>query len=261
MKQKILIGASSNSDKLALHERLQGFLNKQHEYFLTFLLLDQFQEPVLAQSRSNSQEFSTADITKKIEFEMEVEMLPSHSEMRVDVFKQELSLTNLHGLTKVADLLVIDAEAFKHDDNWNRINEITDKVNCPVLVLPRGRNVSRIIMVHDPREQSINMVKSFLKLFNQDLTQFPLSVLFAFPDDEEQTENEKFFVEYLKMSFPNLGLQLMIEAPIDELIANLDSDDQNALVLVSQKLGAEILEYPKDRKYKACNTPLFIYKS
>jgi hypothetical protein len=39
-------------------------------------------------------------------------------------------------------------------------------------------------------EHSINMVKHFLRLSPRS-HKLPLSVLFAFPDDDEQTENKK----------------------------------------------------------------------
>ncbi|MFT6972114.1 MAG: hypothetical protein ACI9Z3_002255 [Roseivirga sp.] len=256
MKQKILIGAGSKSDKAAFYQRLQVFLNPQHEYFFTFLCLDYFQEPVLADS--DTEELSSPELITMMEFEMKVEALSAQSEKNINVFKPQLTPRSLHGLTKVADLLIIDSQVYEKHGR-HRLSVIIEEVNCPVLVLPRCKQVSRLIMVHDPNEHSINMVKHFLRLSHQDLTKLPLSVLFAFPDDDEQTENEKFFVEYLKMSFPNLGLQLMTQEPIEELVTNLNADSGNAIVMVSQKLGVEILNYSDVNNSFMLKSPLFIH--
>lgn len=258
VKQKILIGAGSKSDKAAFYQRLQGFLNPQHEYFFTFLCLDYFQEPVLAHSEHD--ENSSSQIIKRMEFEMEVELISTQANRNIDVFKAQLTPPSLHGLTKVADLLIIDSEVYE-EYGRQRIGEIIEEVNCPVFILPNCKQVSRLILVHDPNEHSINMVKHFLKLAHQDLTKLPLSVLFAFPDDDEQTENEKFFVEYLKMSFPNLGLQLMIQEPIEELMINLNADLGKAIIMVGQKLGVEILNYSNSTTVFTLRSPLFIHKS
>ena len=258
MKQKILIGSGSKSDKTGFYQRLQSFLNPQHEYFFTFLCLDYFQEPVLA--HSDSEQLSSSEIIKKMEFEMEVEVLSAQAGKRIDVFRPQLTPTTLHGLTNVADLLIIDSEVYA-EHGRHRISEIIDEVNCAVFVLPRCKQVSRLILVHEPNEHSIKMVKHFLRLAHQELTKLPLSVLFAFPDDDEQTENEKFFVEYLKMSFPNLGLQLMIQEPIDELTSNLNSDPESAIVMVGQKLGKEMLNYSDVNSTFTLKSPLFIHKS
>jgi hypothetical protein len=258
VKQKILIGAGSKSDKAAFYERLHGFLNPQHEYFFTFLCLDYFKEPVLAHAHAD--EFSSSEIIRMMEFEMEVEALSAQSHKNINVFKPQLTHTSLHGLTKVADLLIIDSGMYE-EYGRHRLSEIIEEVNCPVFILPRCKEVSRLILVHDPNEHSINMVKHFLRLSHQDLTKLPLSVLFTFPDDDEQTENEKFFVEYLKMSFPNLGLQLMIQEPVEELIVNLNADSGNAIVMVSQNLGIEILNYSEVNSLFRLKSPLFIHKS
>lgn len=260
MKQKILIGASSQSNKTRFHKRLQVFLNAQDEYFLTFLCLDQFHELVLVQSETSGERFSASQIVKKIEFEMEVEMLPEQVNFNIDVFKPRLDPNALNGLTSVADLMVIDSDVYNDSEQCQKINDLISTVNCPVMVLPNCDQVGRIIMVHDPALHSIRMVKDFLRLFNQDLTQLPLTVLFAFPDNEEQTVNEKYFVEYLKMAFPNLGMQLMVGDPLDEFLDNFNAEPSNALVLVGNQLAREILEYKKDRNEAINNVPLFINK-
>jgi hypothetical protein len=260
VKQKILLGASSQSNKTRFHKRLQAFLNAQHEYFLSFLFLDYFQELIFTQSESLNEHLSSAQIVKKIEFEVDVETLPANSNFNIDVFKSTLNSPTLNGLTTVADLMIIDGEIYKNYNECHKIRALVSNVNCPVLVLPEGNAVSRIIMVHDPALHSIAMVKDFLRLFNQDLTKLPLTVLFAFPDSEEQTENEKYFVDYLKMAFPNLGMQLIVNDPMEELLDNFNSETSNALIMVSNDLAYDIFDCHDNKSNPVSCAPFFINK-
>ena len=51
------------------------------------------------------------------------------------------------------------------------------------------------------------MMKGFLKLFNEDLRNLPLSLLMSDPESELEMEREKVFIKYLKVYFQNIGAQ------------------------------------------------------
>lgn len=262
MKQKILIGAGIQSDLGALYQRVSAFLNPQNEYFLTFLCVDEgVGNELIAATTNRNSSIQTFDLLKKVEFELKVENLNISNTLNVEAFKSELNDGTLAGLSGVADLFIIDSSIFVNQNDWCELIELVHKVNCPVLVLPKNATVNRLIMVHEPEHHSLYIVKDFLKIFKPDLTELPLSVLFNFPEDEGQTENEKFFVDYLKMAFPNIGMQLMVDEPINEFFNELNADTDRALILTGTNLGEEILACPKTiADCTAKSSPLFIYK-
>tara|TARA_R110001592_G_scaffold41035_3_gene134378 strand:+ start:1572 stop:2363 length:792 start_codon:yes stop_codon:yes gene_type:complete len=262
LKQKILIGAGIQSDLGALYQRIGAFLNPLNEYFFTFLCVDGSVENELIEATTHlNRSTDSLSLLKKVEFELKVEGLKVPSNVNAEVFKSELNEASLAGLSGVADLFIIDSSIFVNDNDWGELTALVHKVNCPVLVLPKNAKVDRLIMVHEPEHHSLQIVKDFLKIFKPDLAELPLSVLFNFPEDEEQTENEKFFVGYLKMAFPNIGMQLMVEEPINEFFNELNSDTDKAMILTGTNLGEEILACPKTiTDCRAKSSPLFIYK-
>ncbi|WP_323757337.1 hypothetical protein [Roseivirga sp.] len=262
MKQKILIGAGIQSDLEALYQRIDAFLNPMNEYFFTFLCVDGGTENELIEAATySSRSTDSLNLLKKLEFELEVEGLKVSSNVNAEVFKSELTESSLAGLSGVADLFIVDSSIFRNDNGWVELTGLIHRVNCPVLVLPKNAKVDRLIMVHEPEHHSLHIVKDFLKIFKPDLAELPLSVLFNFPEDEEQTENEKFFVDYLKMAFPNIGMQLMVEDTINEFFNELNSDNDKAMILTGTDLGEEILACPKTiADCRAKSSPLFIYK-
>ena len=63
------------------------------------------------------------------------------------------------------------------------------------------------------------------------------------------------------MAFPNIGLQLMVDEPINEFFSALSAESEHALIMTGDALGEEILNCPKTvADCKAKNSPLFIYK-
>ena len=233
-----------------------------NEYFFTFLCIDEPAEDKLIDvSSQNKESPKSLNTLRRIEFEMRVEQLATSSNINHDVFQPQLTEASLFGLTSVADMLTIDAAVYGKRLQWQGLINLVNKVNCSVLVLPEGVEINRLIMVHEPEPHSLQIAKDFLKIFNPKLAELPLSVLFNFPEDEKQTENEKFFVDYLKMAFPNIGLQLMVDDPINELFSELNADSEQALIMTGITLGKEILNCPKMvTDCKAKNSPLFIYK-
>ncbi|KYG81914.1 hypothetical protein EV198_2516 [Roseivirga ehrenbergii] len=262
MKQKILIGAGIHSDLEALYHRISAFLNPQNEYFFTFLCVDEgVGNELLEAVAYGNKSAHSLNLLKKVEFELKVEGLTVSGNVNVEAFKSELNDSSLAGLSGVADLFIIDSSSYMNQSDWHELIALVHKVNCPVLVLPRNATVNRLIMVHEPEHHSLHIVKDFLKIFKPDLTELPLSVLFNFPEDEGQTENEKFFVDYLKMAFPNIGMQLMVDEPINEFFNELNADTDRALILTGANLGEEILACPKTiADCTAKSSPLFIYK-
>ncbi|WP_421976821.1 hypothetical protein [Roseivirga seohaensis] len=262
MKQKILIGAGIHSDLEALYQRVSAFLNPQNEYFFTFLCVDEgVGNELLEAVAYGNKSAHSLNLLKKVEFELKVEGLTVSDNVNVEAFKSELNDSSLAGLSGVADLFIIDSSSYMNQSDWHELIALVHKVNCPVLILPRNTTVNRLIMVHEPEHHSLHIVKDFLKIFKPDLTELPLSVLFNFPEDEGQTENEKFFVDYLKMAFPNIGMQLMVDEPINEFFNELNADTDRALILTGTNLGEEILACPKTiADCTAKSSPLFIYK-
>ncbi|MGW8122446.1 hypothetical protein ACV07N_07275 [Roseivirga echinicomitans] len=262
MKQKILIGTAASSNLEAFLQRVEGFLNPQNEYFFTFLCLAEDYEKEMVEASSSSAVSSMPIVTlKKLELEIKVEHWSHPANVNVEVFQPQLTGSSLHGLSSVADLFVLDSTVFKGDIGWIELSSLVERVSCPVLILPENAEVKRLIMVHEPEHHSPQIVKDFLKIFNPTLTELPLSVLFNFPEDEKQTENEKFFVDYLKMAFPNIGMQLMVDEPINEFFNELNSNLDKALILTGTPLGEEILACPKTiTDCRAKGSPLFIFK-
>tara|TARA_R110000796_G_scaffold185330_2_gene302009 strand:+ start:105691 stop:106482 length:792 start_codon:yes stop_codon:yes gene_type:complete len=262
LKQKILIGTAANSSLDAFYQRIECFLNPLNEYFFTFLCIDdQFENELIEASSSARTASVPINALKKLEFEIKVEEWSTPSNVNVEVFQPQITKSSLNGLSSVADLFVLDSTIFNGNLAWAELASFVGKVSCPVLILPENTTVNRLIMVHEPGHHSTQIVKDFLKIFNPALSELPLSVLFNFPEDEKQTENEKFFVDYLKMAFPNIGMQLMVEEPINEFFNELNSDVERALILTGTTLGEEILACPKTiTDCRAKSSPLFIYK-
>lgn len=260
MKQKILIGAGLESDKAALFAQLKSILSGEHEYFLTILCMDHWMEAVVvANHKAHENDHKSTSFVKRIEFEMEMETLASEARMNIDFIKPALNAESLQGLSSVADLLVLDNQLLSDNAEWHLLRDFLETIKCPVLILPEQGMVSRLLMMHNPSEHSLEMVKHFLRLFNHELMKMPMSVLFNFPEDNEM-DNQKFFVDYLKMAFPNLGLQLMVDEPIEEFLINLKSDVGNALILSGNEFGDKILYDLRNRTGLLQNSPIFIFK-
>ena len=126
-------------------------LNPMHEYFFTFLCIDEESEDTLMEVAGRTKEASKSfNILKKVEFEMRVEELSTPKNVNLDVFQPKLTEASLSGLTSVADILIIDATVYDSRFNWQELVNLVDKVNCSVLVLPKSAEIDRLIMVHEP---------------------------------------------------------------------------------------------------------------
>lgn len=211
MKHKILLATDTKADINYLLEDLFRLLNKSHQKYVSAYSPFNTQPDRLAVASSGQLEKRNQGLALQlvqVDDQLRLTEKAKNYNFEFDLISDLKNFSQLRRLSKICDLLVWDQSALKETDVAVLL-ETLDAVECSVLLLPENWTVKSLVLPYDNSMNTIRMVKSFLSLFNLDLRKQPLSVLVNYPEDTGQIESEKVFIDYLKLFFEDMGIQLM----------------------------------------------------
>ena len=256
MKHKILIALDAHELKPVLFADLRHFLNSTETNLLTGIFLPDYFE----KKSGNTIQKRPENLVSKVAFEIGMEHEAASFDMEFEMFKGTLDDEMLRSLSTVADLMIVDQKVLQKYGGEDMLRDLLKFVSCPVLVLPRGMKIESLVMVHDGTVSSVQAVKHFLHLFNPSFRTLPLSVLVSGPSSKNDIQNEKVFIEYLKLFFKDIGIQLMDDEPVHCLVKSVEAASEKPLLLIGGGRGNQIFCCDTGRKAVTDSTPTFIFK-
>lgn len=207
LKHKVLLAVDQQTDTESLLNRVEGLLNKSHTKYLSLILLDELFKQKLV--TANASGYSGENILKKIEYEVNFEKEATARWMNLELARDISNFDQLATQSTVADLVLFERQSILDNYGEDQLNQLVSAVNCPVAILPDHEAHDSIIVVHDGSMKVVPTVKSFINMFSLELRQLPVSVFVSDPDNNFQIDSEKVFIDYLKLYFKDIGIQLM----------------------------------------------------
>lgn len=148
---------------------------------------------------------------------------------------------NIKGIVKetaFADLLIIDSITFAdylmEKDRFQYLRGVFEKVQCPLLVIPSNfKDFHEIIILKDSEEKVVKAVKSLKSTLTQSLRNAEVSLIGKVPNEEEEFQDEKRLMDFLKQYFRNVGIMLTPDEPFEDVAFDLISKAQMPLVVMA----------------------------
>ncbi len=228
MKHKILLAVDTKTDISALLEDLFNLLNKTHLKYISLFYPERF---VNSKSLETSSDESLDSLVKKAEKELTAKEKAYLYNMSLDTTESIKTKSQLSSLSTVYDLLIWEQSAFSAFDS-ETFKSIVQHIKCPFLMLPKNWEVKNLIILHDGSVDSVRMTKSFINLFSSDFLELPLSILMTELENGNENGGEKAFIEYLKLFFKNIGIQLMCDNAVDCLNQRAVYDSERPFLML-----------------------------
>jgi hypothetical protein len=262
VKHKILIALDERSWEMNVFKDLQELLNESHKKYLTGIRFSQYleQKLVLASGEGRAANKEVSKLLTILEHSLEMEHLASELNMEFDMFQGRLDDNGLSHLSAVADLMVIDRKVLAPYCGESILEDLVKSVYCPVLVLPEDKEIKSLLMVYDGSFSSIQTLKGFLSLFHPNLRKLPFYVLVKDPDSKKAMEQERVFIDYIKLFFDDIGVQLMADDTVNFLVKSIETTADKPMLLFGGKAGSEIMNCNAQNRQITEGSPSFIYK-
>ncbi len=196
-----------------------------------------------------------------IEFEVAAEKSAEELGMNLAMLRESVDDGLLTTISSVADLMIIDRKVLQNYCGEGVLEDLIKVVSCPVLVLPENRKVDSLIMLHDGSLSSVQSVKQFISIFNTELRTLPVSVLVSDPESNQAIEAEKVFIDYIKLFFKDIGIQLMYDDPIECLIRLIENTTDHPMVIAGEIGGNRLLNCNAKNRVVTDSAPTFIFKN
>lgn len=208
MKHKILLATNASDEFGNLLKDLLNLLNKTHKKYVSAFSPKNFQSNKLVMANAGVDERLIPLDHLVNNFEREAVLAKKASDYNIDFewIHETLNDEELISLSTVSDLLILEKDAFSNCDA-SLFEELLSAVKCPTLLLPKDWEIENLVVFHDGSMDSVKMVKDFINLFDPSLRDLPLSVLISHVSSDYDNENEKVFIDYLKLFFNNIGVQ------------------------------------------------------
>ncbi len=259
MKHKILKSLDEHSSGPEVFAELRSLLNETHEKFLTGLRLQDYFEmklaPVGAQAGTRLK-----SMLNGLQYAVDMEGEAKGQGMQFEMHRGKLEDYSLRHMSAVADLMIIDRKTLAPFCGEDVLGQLMQSLYCPVLVLPETRDIESLVMVFDGSFSSIQAVKSFVTVFHPSFRELPFNLLVQDPESQKAMQKERVFIDYLKMFFKDIGVQLMDDDTIECLDRVIGRTSEKPLLLFGGNTGKEVLKCNLDARYIADNNPSFIYK-
>ncbi len=238
-----------------LIEDMLNLLNKTHKKYVSAFSPQHYHSKNLATVNTGLQHSSMATLDTLVgdfEFESTLEQKAENHNLDFEWINDGMDEEKLSRLSTVFDLLILEQNAFK-DCDIKVVDEILACVNCPILLLPHDWEIENLVVYHDGSMDSVKMVKNFLNLFNPTLRDLPLSVLIDHNSTDYDIETEKVFIDYLKLFFENIGIQLIHGNIFDNLTEQIVYNSNKPFLMLGIE-GDEI------SSQKILESPTFLFK-
>jgi len=217
-----------------LLSKVESLLNTTHMKYVSAFKLDSVLKPKTVTAGKEQGE-PQHDFIEKIEFEMNFQKEATARWMNFEAMKDFEDVDQLVSFSTVCDLLLIESlHAFEQYDK-KEMQELIDRVHCPVAILPENVDHDSIIIVNDSSLDIVQLTKSFLNLFKPELRKLPVSVFVDTPENDAHISNERVFIDYLKLYFKNMGTQLMDCDPASCIEEYLSKEHLKPIILMNSK--------------------------
>lgn len=258
MKQTILLASASQANLIPLLESTEGVLAPINQKYCKVFFIEQLEKAHVSSGAQASKKVSES-LDSQVEYEMGVEEYTKSHGIEVETLKK-VETETLISESSVADLMVIDLQSAQHKSAPDWLNYLIEFSACPLLLLPGNVDVECLVAAHDASQETVKMMKGFLKLFNEDLRNLPLSLLMSDPESELEMEREKVFIKYLKVYFQNIGAQHLYDEAFPSLFRYVQNECDKPMLIVNTDLGQQILESTEQFETQILEHPIFIFK-
>lgn len=253
MKHKILLATSASEEFDNLLSDLLNLLNRTHKKYISAFSPSHYQESKLVAVGINSSGIKPLDhLVADFEKEAIIEKKASEHNLDFEWLQGAINEERLSSLSTVSDLLIVEQEAFD-STQLSVFEELLSIVKCPILLLPKDWEIENLVIFHDGSTDSVKMIKDFLNLFNPALRDLPLSVLISHTAGRHDVKSEKVFIDYLKLFFNNIGIQLIQGDLIDNLTESVVYNSNKPFLM----LGVKVDEVSGQQ---ALGSPTFLFK-
>lgn len=260
MKYTILLAVASQKNLIPLMEASEGLLNKSIQKRFKVVYLDEMLQKQ-AVAVGTSEQGRIDKLVSRVENDLLVEKYAHEQGYSMELLHEVEDELALQSQCSVADLIIIDFDFEDKLTNYNLIKESFSEADCPKLLLfPNTFDFNCLVAVHYASKASVRVLKDFLKLFNEDFTKLPFSLLMDEPEDELEMKRERVFINYLKLFFQDMGAQHIYDEPLDSLLNFIQNECEKPLLMVSSELGQEIMESTEFLEAQIPNHPIFISK-
>lgn len=237
MKHKILLFTESSEDLIELTIGLKSFLRSDSEIYITnYSDTAAILETEGAYVGGDSIK-STFETRNKWEVIRETKKLGVNLELKEwhhedhDIAEQSV----------IYDLAVF-SPSFITASNPRDLLALISSLNCAVLTLSKEHTIDEVLLLSDGSREAIKMTKAFLSAFNKNFRSLPLSVFLGTPNARNTGEREKAYVEYLKMFFKDIGIQVLCQDPFKCISEQIRSTESNYFLIPVLNEGENDLE-------------------
>ena len=140
--------------------------------------------------------------------------------------------------TAFADLLIIDSATFAdyllQKDKFKNLRGLLEEIQCPLLVIPSNfTDFHELIILKESEEKVVKAVKSIKSTLTQSLRNAEVSLLSELPMKEEEFQDEKRLMDFLKQYFRNVGIMLTPDKSLEEFTLEFIENAQMPLLVLS----------------------------
>ncbi len=243
-------------------ENVTAILNTTHHKFLTGISISGYlKKKLVFADKKNSTVPKSSTFEARAEVEIGLEQEAKQLGVKFSMTRGEIDDTTLSTLSSVADLLIINEKVLQQLLRQGILSELMESIVCPILTLPMNGHIARLVMVQDGTLSSVHAVKHFLRLFRRELRSLPAHVLVSEPENRKDIQGEKVFIDYIKMFFNDLGIQLMCDHLVNSLTKNIKDIPEPPLVIVGESGGCQMLNSSKKNPILDGEIPTLIFKN
>lgn len=255
MKHKIILASSTGDRLLGLLKQLSPLLNQQSTKILSSLILDEVFDYAVLSDVKKRYARSIDELVNKIEFELNLAREGNNLGYQYEAGNHINDLKGLRSASTVSDLMILGNQ---QDFDCELVKKMMDHMHCPMLILPKNFEMDCLLMAHDASQSSVRMVKHFLNLFSKEFRKSPFSALMTEPLSEEEIQNEKIFINYMKLFFPDIGVQVMYEGFDQGLMQFVQHAGESPFLMMDWSICTDSLIHQFQKMER--EIPIFIYQ-
>ena len=195
------------------------------------------EDMMVRQSLSNNalMNLNGAKAVERLERILSLEHLAAELRLNLEIEEQGGNLGTLIKRSAFSHLLFLDyqlldklypkkpEEAFHH---------LIQKIKCPVLLMSLDKiDCEHLIFLFDGSDSSIASIKNFIKFFDQVLNWQALTILALTPYGEIDIVNERFLVDFIRLNFANVGIQITDKDNFMKNLVSLTLSENHSMII------------------------------
>lgn len=176
-----------------------------------------------------------AKAVDRLERILNLENLASELRFNLEIEEETGSLVTFIRRSAFSHLLLLDyllLEKLYPDKPEEAFNHLIKKIKCPVLLIPLKKvDCKHLIFLFDGSDSSIASIKNFIKIFDQALNWQALTILALTPNGETDIVNERLLVDFIRLNFTNVGIQITDRDNFMKNLVNLSLSEQHSMII------------------------------